>query len=240
MVEKSPGRTALFLRSLQGFFHQGGFQGATQGPAHDPAAEQIHDRRQINPALDGPDVGDVGDPDLIGRGGSPERLEVVGRNRVGVMAVGGAGTKSPLGPGAEAGGPHEPGDPVLAGPDARAAQLVEHPRAAVAGLVFLVDPADMLREFARAPGAFALGTVEPPVVTAARHLKGPGQFLKGIIGGEVFHKGISFGSGSWETMPSAFFRISFLRLAIWSSRCVLRSSCANCWALIFLPSVSMG
>ena len=38
------------------------------GPTNDAAREQIDDDTQVQPALVGLDVSDVGDPDLIGRG----------------------------------------------------------------------------------------------------------------------------------------------------------------------------
>ncbi len=54
--------------------HQQGLQRQVRGhaglggPADDTAREQIDDDTQIQPALVGLDVGDVGHPDLIGRG----------------------------------------------------------------------------------------------------------------------------------------------------------------------------
>jgi len=41
------------------------------GPTDDPAAEEVHDGGQIEPAFLGTDVGDVADPDLIGRAVGP-------------------------------------------------------------------------------------------------------------------------------------------------------------------------
>src|SRR5690606_1550081 len=38
-----------------------------RGPAHDLPRVQVHHRRQVQPALVGADVGDVGDPDLVRR-----------------------------------------------------------------------------------------------------------------------------------------------------------------------------
>ena len=37
-----------------------------ESPADDFAAEQIHESGQVKPALAGPEVGDIGDPDLVG------------------------------------------------------------------------------------------------------------------------------------------------------------------------------
>src|SRR3954447_25977935 len=58
-------------------------------PADDLAAVQIHDSGQIKPALIGLDVGDVGQPDLVRRGGAEVPLDQVRRDREVVTAVGG-------------------------------------------------------------------------------------------------------------------------------------------------------
>src|SRR6201981_3785591 len=59
-------------------------------PADDLAAVEIHDRSQIKPALIGLDVGDVGEPDPVRRGGDEVALEQVRGDREIVTAVGGA------------------------------------------------------------------------------------------------------------------------------------------------------
>src|ERR1700694_1895357 len=59
-------------------------------PADDLAAVQVHDGGQIEPALIGLDVGDVGEPDPVRRGGGEVSLEQVRGYREVVTAVGGA------------------------------------------------------------------------------------------------------------------------------------------------------
>jgi len=59
-------------------------------PADDLAAVEVHDRGQIKPALLGLDVGDVGEPDPVRRGGDEVALEQVRGDREVVTAVGSA------------------------------------------------------------------------------------------------------------------------------------------------------
>ena len=44
---------------LQGLFHQRSLHVIGHGPAHDLARKQVHDRRQVQPAFGGVDVGDI-------------------------------------------------------------------------------------------------------------------------------------------------------------------------------------
>src|ERR1700760_3970974 len=59
-------------------------------PADDLAAVEVHDRGQIKPALISLDVGDVGQPDPVRRGGAEIALEQVRGDREVVTAVGSA------------------------------------------------------------------------------------------------------------------------------------------------------
>ncbi len=65
-----------------------GVQGLTHGPADDLAGVNIEDGDEVEPALAGRDVGQVGEPDLVGS----RRLEVAGqpagRDGIAVTAVG--------------------------------------------------------------------------------------------------------------------------------------------------------
>src|SRR5258708_25259425 len=57
-------------------------------PADDPAAVQIHDGGQIEPALIGLDVGDIGEPDPVRRSGGGGALGQARRGREGPTAIG--------------------------------------------------------------------------------------------------------------------------------------------------------
>ena len=78
----------------KGFAQSGKSQVAVQpvagGPADDPAGEQVDDDGEVQPALAGPDVGDVGAPFLVGRRCREVLIKQVRGDRPGVVAVGGA------------------------------------------------------------------------------------------------------------------------------------------------------
>ena len=92
---ESPPRVAAVLRSLIGVNeraarsssphgHQHGVEHelvvnrGADGPSHDPAREEIHDDGQIQLALPGPNVGDIGDPGRVGARGGELSLEEIG------------------------------------------------------------------------------------------------------------------------------------------------------------------
>src|SRR5258708_37196393 len=58
-------------------------------PADNPATMQVHDGGQIEPALIGLDVGDVGEPDAVRRGSYEVPIQQVRGDRHVVAAVGG-------------------------------------------------------------------------------------------------------------------------------------------------------
>ena len=81
-------------------------------PADDHSGEDVKDDRQIEPALARPGRRDIGHPLGIGHRGSKFPVEQVGRDRLLVFAIGGAGpmlawlrTQSQL--------THQPGDALL-------------------------------------------------------------------------------------------------------------------------------
>src|SRR5215472_18053729 len=93
MVKEPGSGTASKQSLLEGFFHQRGIQRMADGPANDSAAVEVHDCGQINPTSNGPDVGDIRHPGLIGPTGSRTFLEMVGSSPVAVIALGSAGTE---------------------------------------------------------------------------------------------------------------------------------------------------
>ena len=65
-------------------------QAVADRPADNAPGKQVDDNGQIQPALPGPDVGDIRAPLLIGALGREVLVEEVGRDREGMKAVGGA------------------------------------------------------------------------------------------------------------------------------------------------------
>src|SRR3954471_3583142 len=115
------------------------------GPAHDTAAVQIHDGRQIQPALVGPDKGDVGEPDLIAHGGREVPAEQVRRDREAMPAVGGAASSRPGRDGPNAMVAHLPLDTATACTMALGFEFGMDARAAVAAMAVAMNLLDILQ-----------------------------------------------------------------------------------------------
>src|SRR5229473_8192668 len=101
-------------------------------PADDLAAVEVHDRGQIEPALISLDVGDVGEPDPVRRGGGEVPLEQIRGDREVVTAVGGAHPPWPRHDGPDAVTAHQSFDTTAAHPTALGPQLGMDARTAIA------------------------------------------------------------------------------------------------------------
>src|SRR5271169_5842771 len=80
-----------------------------QGPADDPAASQVDDRRQVGPALPGRDVGDVADIAPVHLLARPEVALNEIACRLGIGVGHRRGAPALRAPALEAGRSHEPG-----------------------------------------------------------------------------------------------------------------------------------
>src|ERR1700730_1577793 len=87
------------------------------------AAVQVHGGGQIEPALIGLDVGDVGEPDPVRRGDGEVPLEQVRRDREVVTAVGGAHPPWPRHDGPDTVTTHQSLDATATHPAASGPQL---------------------------------------------------------------------------------------------------------------------
>ena len=87
-------------------------------PADDLAGGHVLDRGQIQPALPGRNVAEVGQPDRVRPLGGEVPVEQVGRDREVVAAVGGTRDAAPPARNGQAALAHEPCDPLAADPDA--------------------------------------------------------------------------------------------------------------------------
>lgn len=137
-------RATVRDRHLHRVDHEGGPQVRRHRPADDPSAEQIFDRRQVQPALARRDRDDVGDPDPIGRGrveaschpirGRPEPTRS--------LAPATPADVDALDPG----GAHQPSDALAVHPHSFRAQFRRDPGSAVGATRGLVDLPDPPRE----------------------------------------------------------------------------------------------
>jgi hypothetical protein len=72
-------RAALGERHLQRICDELGAHVIGHAPADDPAAEEVLDGDRVQPPLSGAQVGDVGDPDPVGRHGGERAIDEVNR-----------------------------------------------------------------------------------------------------------------------------------------------------------------
>ena len=109
-------RSALRERHLQGVGHELGAHVIGDRPADDPAAEDVLDGDEIQPPLPRAQVGDVGDPEPVGRGGEERAVdEVLADPDAGHADRRAAALAGPQA--AEAGLAHEPLDALAPDPD---------------------------------------------------------------------------------------------------------------------------
>src|SRR5258708_15310962 len=122
-------------------------------PADDLAAVEVHDRGQIKPALIGLDVGDVGQPDPVRRGGDEVALEQVRGDRKVVTAVGGAHPPWPRHDGPDTVAAHQSLDATAARAAALSPQLGMDARATIATIGVAVNPPDVVDELTVSSGS---------------------------------------------------------------------------------------
>src|SRR5205814_8623572 len=109
-------------------------------PADDLAAVEVHDRGQIKPALISLDIGDVGEPDPVRRGGDEVALEQVRDDWEVVTAAGGPHPASPRHDGPDPVPAHQSLDATAAAPAALIPQIAIDARAAFAAIGIAVNP----------------------------------------------------------------------------------------------------
>jgi hypothetical protein len=88
--------------------------GGTHRPTHYPAREQVDHRRHIEPALSGPELGEVGDPRLVRTLGGELAIQQVGRHGLELSIATILRQAPPARPCSQALQVHQPLDPVQA------------------------------------------------------------------------------------------------------------------------------
>ena len=78
MMQKPRGSAAMLERHLQGLARQGRAHPFVHRPADNPARIQIHEDRQVQPALAGGHVRDIARPFLVRGARREDALQVVG------------------------------------------------------------------------------------------------------------------------------------------------------------------
>jgi hypothetical protein len=118
------------------------------GPTNHLAGEQVEDHGQVEPALAGRNVGDIGQPDLIGLVGDKVLIQQVCRHREGMLAVGCAHAIAARRPSPETVLAHDPLDPLAADGLTLGSQFGVDARRSVSFLVLCMNPPDIGQQIA--------------------------------------------------------------------------------------------
>ncbi len=227
-------RLAMAQGHVPSGLDQGGVNVLAHGPADDAAAVEVQQSGQIEPAFAGVNVGDVGDPGLIGPGGGRGLGQQIGRDGVGVPAVGGFDSEPGLWAAAELLLAHQAGDAVAAVLETVLTQLrldARHPVSLAAGLMNLRDLRLQTLVFP-SPGSGLLLAVAPVVKAAGGDLERLAQPADGMVHFHRLNALVALLGGS-ERIPKVFFRISRCwRKSSFSLR--KTSTSASSWAAVGL------
>src|SRR5215471_3244091 len=222
-------RPAMRQGHVQRQHHQRGVDLLADSPANYAPAVEVQDGRDINPALMGEHVSDVGRPELVGRSRCRRLGQAIGRNRLVVMAVGGQDAVASFVPTHQALLAHQPGDAVAPVPPPLGAQMHLNARRTVGLATVPVNALNLLLELEVLLAAGAgVGLAAPPVVIAAgRGLECLAERADGVL---VFHGFDPLVSllGASKTIPKVFFKMSRCCLRVAFSRRSAASS-ASTW-----------
>ena len=115
---------------VERFERQAGLQMIGERPTHDFAGEGVHHHRQINEVLRQSDVGDVGDPDMIGRGEHGLSRQIA-HDLITMSAVRGARNERLVAQAQEVIEPHQPANALGVDDEPFTLQLLGDPAIAV-------------------------------------------------------------------------------------------------------------
>src|SRR5258708_7000450 len=206
-----------------------------EGPADHTSREEVQDRCEVQPALSCPDVGDVRDPDLVGRGRGEVPVKLIGSNRMRMPRIR-RDSETPLPLALEAFLSHQTSHPLPADVLVFRLEIGMDPRTPVPLATRGVRRRDLDLE-----GGILLGpqTQPPPapgVEARARDRKHPTERAHRIDGllrlDEPELQWFSFAKKA-----VAFFRISrSIRSCLFSRRSATNSACSAVVSSPFFPS----
>src|SRR5947209_7216501 len=187
-------------------------------PAHDTTAVQIHDGRQVQPSLAGPDIGDVGEPNLIAHGSREVPAEQVRRDWEAMPAVGGAASPRPGRDRPNRVVSHLPLDPATACTMALSFELGMNARAAIAAMTVAMNPLDVLQQFAIGRGAGTFRPRSPSIVARDRDVEDTAHDPDRIVCAAIFDEAESHVRGPAK-IAIDFFKMSRSTRSCSFSRC---------------------
>jgi hypothetical protein len=174
-MDQPSGGSAVPDRHVERVQDQLGAQVVSHRPSHHAPGEHVQDHRQVQEALPGRDIGDIGGPQPIRPSSGEGPLDQVGGWGGLGVAAGQAATSAPMAAN-QPGGPHQPGHPLAADLHAVVqAQLGMDPWRTVGTAAALMDLADLggQRSVGAGPGAWR--PPGPGVVASARHTQHAAQ-----------------------------------------------------------------
>src|ERR1700681_1687047 len=187
-------------------------------PADNPAAVEVQDGGQIEPALIGLDIGDVGEPDTVRRGGKEVSTEQVRCDREVVAAVGGPHPAWPRHDGPDTVMAHQSLDAPTPPPAAPSLQLDMDARAAVASAGVAMDPLDVVDQLTIGGRSPALRPRAPGIIAGRRYPEHLAQDPHRVISAAIFDEAKShFGTPAKITID--FFKMSRSMRSRSFSRC---------------------
>src|SRR5215203_6769468 len=182
VADQAGWRLSLADGHLQGVQDQFGAQVLGHRPANDPTRERVQDHGEVQPALVGALLGNVGDPELIGTGRCEPALDEIWCRRRGGIAPG-QPTTPPTVDALQAVLAHDAGDAFAADMDAQAqAQLGVDAWGAVGATAAVMDLADLFAEQRIRPRPVGWWAAGPGVVARARHTEHAGELGDRVVG----------------------------------------------------------
>ena len=209
-VEKQSGwRRTMQGRHGESCQDQGGVNCLTHGPADDFAAVEVQNAGEIEPTLVGENVGDIGDPDLVGCSSLWGFYQEIGSNWVIVVAVGGLDPVAALLASTNAPTFHETGNSVASMSKPKVTEFFDDSGRTVGLAAFGVDGRDLLNQclILERTGPWALTSPIPVIEPAGRNLEVGAKRRDGMVGSHRVNPFVAFPDGS-ERMPNVFFRMS--------------------------------
>ena len=209
-VEKQSGwRRTMQGRHGESCQDQGGVNCLAHGPADDFAAVEVQNAGEIEPTLVGENVGDIGDPDLVGCSSLWGFYQEIGSNWVIVVAVGGLDPVAALLASTNAPTFHETGNSVASMSKPKVTEFFDDSGRTVGLAAFGVDGRDLLNQclILERTGPWALTSPIPVIEPAGRNLEVAAKHRDGMVGSHCVNPFVAFPDGS-ERMPNVFFRMS--------------------------------
>src|SRR5438105_9840223 len=184
-----------------------GLLGARGGsPPHNPPREGIEEDREEEPALAGPDLSDVREPEVVGGLGGEVAGDPVRRGGQVGRAAGGDESEPSSCAASQALQLHKPGDAMLADGVPRAAQGAVDSRRAVDAPALAVHGADPADQDRALPVPLTAGPPAPGVEAAARHAEDAAQLADSEFAGLLHEPELHF--RSFAKYAKAFFKMS--------------------------------